>query len=123
RGRSGRRLPGATRWGVSRGGHRAHRPAFPFTASPGLSWPRGHAAQAAQQAALLCQDWPGVGTRPDPSHSLTAADLDDEARVHGLIAFLFACYGAGTPATDHFLADRSQAPVPIAEAPFVAALP
>jgi hypothetical protein len=43
--------------------------------------------------------------------------------VHGLIAFLFACYGAGTPAEDHFLADRSKAPVPIAESPFVAALP
>ena len=60
---------------------------------------------------------------PDPSHFLTAADLDDEASVHGLIAFLFACYGAGTPVSDHFLADRSKAPVPIAESPFVAALP
>ena len=60
---------------------------------------------------------------PKPSHYLTAADLDDDARVHGLIAFLFACYGAGTPAADHFLADRSKAPVPIALAPFVAALP
>ena len=64
-----------------------------------------------------------MGSKPDPSHCLTAADLDDDARVHGLIAFLFACYGAGTPATDHFLADRSKAAVPIAEAPFVAALP
>jgi hypothetical protein len=99
------------------------RPAFLFTASHGLSWPKGHALQAAQQGALLCQDWPGVGTRPDPSHCLTAADLDDDARVHGLIAFIFACYGAGTPAADHFLADRSKDPVPIAESPFVAALP
>ena len=101
----------------------AARPSFLFTASHGLSWPKGHADQTAQQGALLCQDWPGVGSKPDPSHCLTAADLDDDARVHGLIAFLFACYGAGTPATDHFLADRSKAAVPIAEAPFVAALP
>jgi hypothetical protein len=101
----------------------AARPAFLFTASHGLSWPRGHADQATQQGALLCQDWPGVGTRPDSSHCLTAADLDDDARVHGLVAFLFACYGAGTPASDHFLADRAQAPVPIADSPFVAALP
>jgi hypothetical protein len=99
------------------------RPAFLFTASHGLSWPKGHAEQTAQQGALLCQDWPGVGSRPDPSHCLTAADLDDDARVHGLVAFLFACYGAGTPANDHFLADPSKDPVPIAEAPFVAALP
>jgi hypothetical protein len=99
------------------------RPAFLFTASHGLGWPKGHAHQQAQQGALLCQDWPGVGTRPDPAHCVTAADLDDDAKIHGLVAFLFACYGAGTPATDHFLADRSQAAVPIAESPFVAALP
>jgi hypothetical protein len=101
----------------------AARPAFLFTASHGLSWPGGHAAQTAQQGALLCQDWPGLGTRPDASHCLTAADLDDDARIHGLVAFLFACYGAGTPEKDHFLADRSQAPMRIAEEPFVAALP
>jgi hypothetical protein len=59
----------------------AERPAFLFTASHGLCWPRGHADQAAQQGALLCQDWPGPWTRPDPSHCLTAADLDDDARV------------------------------------------
>jgi hypothetical protein len=101
----------------------AARPSFLFTASHGLSWPKGHADQTSQQGALLCQDWPGVGSKPAPAHCLTAGDLDDGARVHGLVAFLFACYGAGTPATDHFLADRSKAPVPIAESPFVAALP
>ncbi len=105
------------------GGDPSARPAFLFTASHGLGWPKGHALQQAQQGALLCQDWPGVGTRPESSHCLTAADLDDDARVHGLMAFLFACYGAGTPASDHFLADRSKAAVPIAESPFVAALP
>ncbi len=99
------------------------RPAFLFTASHGLSWPKGNAFQEARQGALLCQDWPGMGTPPEPAHCLTAVDVGDDARVHGLIAFLFACYGAGTPATDHFLADRSKAPVLIADSPFVAALP
>jgi hypothetical protein len=79
--------------------------------------------QRPEQGALLCQDWPGVGAPTKPSHYLKAADLDDDARVHGLIAFLFACYGAGTPAADHFLADPSNTPMRIAEAPFVAALP
>ena len=54
---------------------------------------------------------------------MTAAHIEDNAQIHGLVAFLFACYGAGTPAVDHFLADRSSDPLPIAEAPFVAALP
>jgi hypothetical protein len=101
----------------------AKRPAFLFTASHGLSLPKGHDRQAAEQGALLCQDWPGMGTRPEPAHCLTATDVGDDARVHGLIAFVFACYGAGTPANDHFLADKARAPLPIAEKAFTAALP
>jgi hypothetical protein len=100
-----------------------HRPAFLFTASHGLEWPRGDASQAAEQGALLCQDWPGLGTPPRPEHCLRAADIGDDAQFHGLVAFLFACHGAGTPAFDQFLADRTKDPVPIADRPFVAALP
>jgi hypothetical protein len=43
--------------------------------------------------------------------------------VHGLVAFLFACYGAGTPAFDNFLSNRNQGQVPIAEEGFIASLP
>jgi hypothetical protein len=70
----------------------------------------------------MCQGW--VASQPvQPSYRLTAADVGDAARVHGLVAFLFACFGAGTP-------DRSGFPHAIgphtncsAEPPFVAALP
>ena len=99
------------------------RPAFLFTASHGLEWPNGHENQLAQQGALLCQDWPGPGVPPRSEHCVRAADIGDEARLHGLVAFLFACHGAGTPAFDQFLADRAKGPVPIAGRPFVAALP
>ena len=61
-----------------------------------------------------------VSTLP---HYLTAAEVEDGASVGGVIAFLFACYGAGTPRTDAFLTDRGRGPVEIASAPFVAALP
>jgi hypothetical protein len=47
----------------------------------------------------------------------------DNARLHGLVAFLFACYGAGTPAFDNFLGKRSSGPSRIAEQSFIAALP
>ena len=64
-----------------------------------------------------------------PEHYLTAADVADDALVHGMVAFHFACYSAGTPSFDPFLIDeqtrppdRSQGPRPIAERPFVAAL-
>jgi hypothetical protein len=97
-------------------------PAMLFTASHGMGWPKGHERQRPAQGALLCQDWTGFGS-VQPGHYLTGADLTDDARVHGLVAFLFACYGAGTPAIDNFLEDRSGGPRPVSERPFVAALP
>ena len=45
------------------------------------------------------------------------------AKLHGFVAFLFACYGAGKPAYDHFLTERNHDPLAIAEEAFVAALP
>ena len=96
------------------------RPAFLFTASHGLEWPKGHDKQVAEQGALLCQDWPSLGVPPRSEHCLNASHIDDDAQVRGLVAFLFACHGAGTPAFDQFLADRAKGPVSIAERPFVA---
>ena len=97
-------------------------PAFVLSATHGMGWPKGHADQAARQGALLCQDWPGFGEK-DPGHYYAGSDLPDDARVHGLVAFLFACYSAGTPQRDNFLHEPGQPPPDIAEAPFVAALP
>jgi hypothetical protein len=97
-------------------------PTLLFTASHGMGWARGSPEQAPAQGALLCQDWPAF-TAAQPNHYLSAADVGDDAQVHGLIAFLFACYGAGTPAFDNFLRDRTGGPQAIADRPFVAALP
>src|SRR5262249_27378532 len=74
------------------------------------------------QGALLCQDWPGFGG-VGPAHYVTAADVPDTARVHGLIAFHFACYGAGTPQRDLYFFERGQQPPPIAPSASLAALP
>lgn len=98
-------------------------PSFLFTASHGMGgWPKGDAQQRSANGALLCQDWPGLGTIK-PKHYLTAAAVEPDARLRGLVAFLFACYGAGTPRYDNFLRRAGQGPVEIAERPFVAALP
>jgi hypothetical protein len=40
-----------------------------------------------------------------------------------MVAFFFACYGAGTPQRDEFLQTAGQPPPVIAAEPFVAALP
>jgi DNA/RNA endonuclease G (NUC1) len=83
----------------------AETPALLFTASHGVGFPRGDPRQLHYQGALLCQDWPGPdnwdGQIP-PAHYFAADDVPDSARLLGLIAFHFACYGAGTPRLDDF---------------------
>ncbi len=97
-------------------------PAFLFTATHGVGFPCGHPLQLAAQGALLCQDWPGIGAL-SPEHYFAAADLPASARVHGLVAFHFACYGGGTPSHDRFFHKPGIPPTAIADQPFLAALP
>src|SRR5205085_1585152 len=97
-------------------------PSFLFTASHGMGFPPGHPEQRSGQGALLCQEWPGFGA-VKPDHYFSAADIPKAARMHGMINFHFACYGAGTPANDRFIHEPGQAPPPIAPKPFIAALP
>lgn len=100
-------------------------PALIFTASHGLGFPKGHRLQNRHQGALICQDWPGPiewrGEMPERFY-LSADDIGDNAHLHGSIAFLFACFGAGTPRIDAFSHHTSQ-PRDIAPAPFLAHLP
>jgi hypothetical protein len=97
-------------------------PAVLFTASHGMGWPKDDPRQKTAQGALLAQDWAGFG-QVAPAHYLTSDEVEAGAKVGGLIAFMFACYGAGTPKTDAFLSERGRGPVEVAPSPFVAALP
>ena len=99
-------------------------PAVLFTASHGMSVRPSKPNQVSDNGALLCQDWPGFGTIKR-EYYLAGADVGDDANVSGLIAFFFACFGAGTPDADQFLMSLSQteAAPPLAPQPFVATLP
>ncbi|MGH2454154.1 MAG: phospholipase D-like domain-containing protein [bacterium] len=101
---------------------RGTRPAVMFTASHGMGFPAGDSRQLAAQGALLMQDWSGF-MNIQPAHYVTAADIANDARLHGIVAFFFACYSAGTPQVDNFPVDLGAAPAQIAPKPFVAALP
>jgi hypothetical protein len=97
------------------------RPGVLFTATHGLGLPPGHPEQYVAQGGLVCQDWPGPAHgRITKAHWFDARDVPG-GDLTGMIAFLFACFGAGTPDQDEFsrLTDRRI----LAPAPFVAALP
>lgn len=96
-----------------------------FSATHGMGgWPSGHHDQTARHGALLCQDWPGLGQK-SPAHyfAFAAADVAADAHVHGMVAFFFACYGAGTPQWDPFQHKPGTSPSVIASKPLVASLP
>jgi hypothetical protein len=103
----------------------AERPDVLFTATHGVGFPSGHPQQRAAQGGLVCQDWPGPGRGGvGAEHWFGGRDILGRADTDltGMIAFLFACFGAGTPSHDDF--DRtSDRPRAIAPEPFVAALP
>ena len=91
-------------------------PAMLFTASHGMGgWPKGDPRQRPASGALLCQDWPGFG-RLKPEHYVTGGEVEADARLQGLVAFVFACYGAGTPQYDPFLEDPAGGPLEVAGA-------
>ena len=105
-----------------RGNGWAKPPAFIFSASHGMGWPKGHPDQVSKQGALLCQDWPGYGSI-NAGHYFTGAELPADAKLHGMITFHFACYGAGTPRRDNFVHRPGKKPPEIADRAFVATLP
>jgi len=122
----------ATLLNVLHGADEPLAPALLFTATHGIAFPQGHPLARERNGALLCQDWPGIapGTAADAalaaladSQYLGAPDITDDARVHGTIAFHFACFGAGTPLYDQFAHTPGTPPRQLADAPFVARLP
>jgi hypothetical protein len=104
-------------------------PALLLTASHGMAFPPDSVAQAvheAEQGALVCQDWPGPGSMLNRDFYLAGEDITESQAPSGLVAFFFACFGAGTPQSndfldiDTYLAKKAGRPAP---APYMAARP
>jgi hypothetical protein len=105
------------------GGNAEETPAFLFTASHGMGFDIDDTRMLAHQGALLCQDWDGQRGRLPEDVYFAGEHIGDEARLHGLIGFFFACYGAGTPQVDEFFKKVEGQPRQIAPHPFLAGLP
>jgi hypothetical protein len=104
----------------------ADTPDLLFAACHGVEFPKEDDRQVRHQGALVCQEWPGPGAEPSvpPDYYFSGDDLGDEDNLKGMIAFFFACYGAGTPRFDEYSKKEfQQSAETLTEQPFVAALP
>lgn len=106
---------------IFRGSIPGGSPALLFSGSHGKSFRADDPRQETSQGALICQDWGGNGLVQRDQY-FEASDLPSNARVHGMIHVLFACYGAGWPQYDNFnrLDDN---PTEIAPRPMIGRLP
>ncbi|HWQ12633.1 MAG TPA: C25 family cysteine peptidase [Roseiflexaceae bacterium] len=123
---------GASKDGLARllGGEAT--PGLLFTASHGAGFqefasPAQAERQRRLQGALVTAEWQGPQS-PHPmteEQFLSGEDIGSDARLLGMVAFMFACFGAGTPLIDEFahLQSLGARPQPIAPRPFVARLP
>jgi hypothetical protein len=108
------------------GGDPHQTPALLFSASHGMGFNHGSPRQLSHQGALLCQDWPGPkrwkGPIPDDFY-FSGEDIASSHNLLGMIAFFFACYGAGTPELDQFSKTYFKDRAAIAPRSFLANLP
>ena len=97
-------------------------PAFLMTASHGACRFMNSPGQLEQMGALVCQDWPGKDKGKEFRDCIVAGeDISADAKLAGLIAMTFACFGGGTPAINEFPSPNW--PAQWSEKPFLAALP
>jgi hypothetical protein len=99
-------------------------PAFLFAACHGLVFPSDDPQQRACQGALVTQEWRGPRSRGPIGEEarLCAADIGD-GDLGGMVAMLFSCFGAGTPAMGEYPHQPPAGARRLARQPFVARLP
>ena len=79
------------------------------------------------QGSLICADWPGPQQwreKPIPSRmTLSGHDIGEDTALNGMIAFIYACYGGGTPKFSSFPLEPGGKRKREANRPFVGFLP
>jgi hypothetical protein len=108
---------------IFRGNIEGGAPAIVFTGSHGAEWSLADPAiQQQRQGALVTQEW-SRGVPLERDHYFSGEDLPADAKVHGLIAFIFACFGGGCPDQDSYFFSTDGSRLPLTPVPLVARLP
>jgi hypothetical protein len=97
-------------------------PAVLFTGSHGAEWPLTDPdLQKRFEGALVTQEW-SEGQPLGANNQFSGEDLPDEAKLHGMIAFTFACFGGGCPSEDNYYLNEDGSRIEIAPRPFISSL-
>jgi peptidase C25-like protein len=108
---------------IFRGSIDGGAPAIVFTGSHGAEWSIADPAiQQQRQGALVTQEW-SRGMPLQRDHYFSGEDLPADANVHGLMAFVFACFGGGCPEKDSYFFGADGSNIPLTPVPLVASLP
>jgi hypothetical protein len=108
---------------ILRGNAPSGPPALLFTGSHGAEWPMGDpAAQRQMQGALVTQEFL-PGTPLGTTNVFAEADVPEDVQVHGMMAFMFACYSGGCPTEDNYFFNIDGSKIPVAPEALVARLP
>jgi hypothetical protein len=108
---------------ILRGNAPSGPPALLFTGSHGAEWPMDDpAAQRQMQGALVTQDFI-PGTPLGIANVFSAGDVPADAQVHGMMAFMFACYSGGCPIEDNYFFNKDGSRIPVAPEALIAKLP
>ncbi|HEY3311043.1 MAG TPA: hypothetical protein VGK00_05320 [Anaerolineales bacterium] len=99
-------------------------PSLFFSASHGISFKTGDPRQLKHNGALITQDWdPSARVPVTDKMYFSADDIASDADVFGMLAFIFACYGGGTPRSDNFYRQAFSSQKDIAPYSFISQLP
>ena len=98
-------------------------PALLLTASHGIGFNLDDNRLIPHQGALIGSDWVRQPGRITEDKYLAGEHISSSANLHGLVAFFFACYGAGTPTNDDFMGKVEGTAKQIAPRPLIAKLP
>ena len=108
---------------ILRGNAPGGPPAVLFTGSHGAEWPMDDpAAQRQMQGALVTQEFV-PGTPLGATNVFSAGDVPNDAQVHGMMAFMFACYSGGCPTEDNYFFKKDGSKIPVAPEALIAKLP